>query len=215
MKLAENMVRDERIFFWTHFCSAEKNLDFIFVSSSVMWSYNRNRFNELQIKKERINCGIWCYGEKKIDGLFGWQRQSSKMKGKKGIIDFIIIESDFMNREKPSNYIDICVHYDKMSMLIPLPAIVSVEKITWANFIFINHHIICRYQKAISSGVRKYLQEDLFYWSYSYIYIYRIHSICVQVLDSKQKLSRKCVCVRAQKWGRGGGGRKIVAYDVI
>lgn len=58
------------------------------------------------------------------------QRQSSKMKGKKGIIDFIIIESDFMNREKPSNYIDICVHYDKMSMLIPLPAIVSVEKIT-------------------------------------------------------------------------------------
>lgn len=207
MKLAENMVRDERTFFWTHFCSAEKNLDFIFVSSSVMWSYNRNRFNELQIKKERINCGIWCYGEKKIDGLFGWQRQSSKMKGKKGIIDFIIIESDFMNREKPSNYIDICVHYDKMSMLIPLSAIVSVEKITWANFIFINHHIICRYQKAISSGVRKYLQEDLFYWSYSYIYIAYIVFVYKSSTVSKNRQGNVCACAHKSEAEGVEGGR--------
>lgn len=126
MKLVESMVRQIQKKIWTHFFPFfKKNLDFISVSSSVMWSYNRNRFNELQIKK-RISCVIWC-AWKKNDGSFE-KRKGSTMREKKEIIDSIIIESDLMNREKPSNYIDICVHYDKISMRMPLPYVIRAKR---------------------------------------------------------------------------------------
>lgn len=86
MKLVEKMVREIQTFSGHIFFQKKKNLDSISVSSSVMWSYNRNRFNELQIKKTE---SIVAYGVmKRKNYWYIWEKRErerirSKVKGNK------------------------------------------------------------------------------------------------------------------------------------
>lgn len=74
--------------FWTHF--ENKKPKFIPVSSSVMWSYNRNGLNELQIKKNTNQS--WH--------MVLWKKLVLYLRNEKRSINESKIETDFMNGKK-------------------------------------------------------------------------------------------------------------------